>query len=89
MHFKPRGGLNDVAHPVQIAHARQLHQNLVVAQAVRRNHRLADAQLSTRSRMVSIAWSTVLCLQRRQLRRLHGQRDGVVRAAAVMSYSVP
>ena len=38
------GGLDDLAHPAQIIHARQLHQDLVGAQVVFLDGGLGDSQ---------------------------------------------
>ena len=43
--FQHRGGLHDFFHARRIVNARQLHQDLVVAQSVLLDHRLADAEL--------------------------------------------
>ena len=44
MNLQPVGALNDLLDVAFIFHARQLDQNLILAQAVLLNHRLADAQ---------------------------------------------
>ncbi len=81
VNLKPGRGLDDALHLVQVADARQLHQDLVGAQAVRLDQRLADAQV-TRSRMVSMACVNRPLFQSVLDQRLHGQRPGVVGAAA-------
>ena len=44
VNLKTRRGLNNALHPVQVADTGQFHQNLVVAQAVLLNQRLAHAE---------------------------------------------
>ena len=44
VNLKPRSVLDDSLHPVKVVDAGQLYKNLIVAQAILLNHRLADAQ---------------------------------------------
>jgi len=43
--FEHRGGLHDFLDPRRIVHARKLNENLILAEAMFLNHRLAHAQL--------------------------------------------
>jgi hypothetical protein len=80
MNLQARRGLNDILHTTGIIDARQLDQDLVAAQVVLLNHRLAHAECIDAG-----ADDLDRLLQRMRLQvghraGLHGQRPGIVRA---------
>ena len=82
VNLKPRRGLDDAHHPVQVVDAGQLDQNLILAQAVLLDLRLAHAQ---RVHAVANGLNGLLdglLLKSRHHHRLHGQREARIRAAA-------
>jgi hypothetical protein len=85
VNLKPRRGLDDGLDLVQVADTRQFHQNLVFAQAIGRNQRLAHVPRHPRGREWS-RWPAVRSSCPDPFDdRLHGQRPGIVAAAAVES----
>ena len=74
------GGLHDVLNPGRIVDARQLHQDLVLAQPVLLNDRLADAELvnAIADGLDGLLDSAALELRERLL--LHGQDIGALGA---------
>ena len=54
--FQHGGGLHDFFHSGRVVHAGQLHQNLVITQAMFLDHRFADAesQRATTSLQLSV-----------------------------------
>src|SRR5665213_9769 len=82
MNLKARGGLNDRLDAIEVADARQLHQNLIGAQVVFLNHRLAHTQ---RIHAIANCLDGLLdgfLVQILDDLRLHGQQQtGVVIAA--------
>ena len=78
--FQQGGGLHDLLDAGGIVHARQLDQDLVLAEAVLLDDRLADAKLvnAVANGLDGLRHGTVLELGERL--RLHGQRPGVLGA---------
>ena len=77
-----RRGLHDFLDPRRIVHARKLHQNLVLAEAVLLDHRLAHAQLvdAIADGLDGLRHRAVL--QVGEVLRLHRNRPGIFRARA-------
>ena len=79
--IKHRGGLHDLAHARRIINARQLNQNLIIAESVLLDHRLTHTELvhTIPDRINRLLYRPLL--QRGQLRGLHHDLIVIARTA--------